>query len=504
MKCILWIRTSTDKQEVTSMLNDLYLFASQYGYAKEDCTVIGRSGASAIKADEAYKSDIEELYERLETNEFSTLFVWEISRLGRIEEYVIKLKNYLILHKIQLRVFKPQLYLLESDGSVNLGMELAISLFITLSKQEMQVKQSRLSRGKERVKREGKFSGARCVKFGYKTDSEGFIVIDNEASEVVKEIFNLYLTGMSATAVYKSVMERGLFPRQRYDKEGATRILMIVKDLAYAGEGSTHKYPAIVSKEDVLRCIELSKSHINLPKTIHKNIYFCKGLLYCSCGHIMIARPNTIAYTCTYNHVRTLNINVLDYIAWEMTKVYRPYIVKQNEKKNALELKKNFEDEKRILETLAFQQRENGDKKGRLKELYIDGMISKSVFEAKLEKTRQDGLKIFEGITVHSKRLDAILRASGNEMEGVSDYDDRCDDETKRKLILETLSLKSEWLEKGHYRISVLPNVKCDRSDWFDYFVAGPVIELKHFWKIGTADYFANLTGKWVVRFKRK
>ena len=218
----------------------------------------------------------------------------------------------------------------------------------------------------------------------------------------------------------------------------------------------------------------------------------------------MVARPNTIAYTCIYGHVRTLNINVLDFIAWEMCKAYRPYIVNQNQKKNALELKKNFEDEKRILETLALQQRENGDKKGRLKELYIDGMISKSVFESKLEKTKQEGLKIFEGITVHSKRLDAILRASGNETEDISDYDDECDDETKRKLILETLSLKSEWLEKGHYRISVLPNVKCDRSDWFDYRVSGPIIELKHFWKIGTADYFANLTGKWNVRFERK
>ena len=503
-KCVIWLRTSTDKQETDSMLSDLYLFASQYGYSKDDCTVIGRSGASAIKADEAYKSDISELYECLDSNEFSTLFVWEISRLGRIEEYVIKLKNYLILHKVQLRVFKPQLYLLESDGSVNMGMELAISLFITLSRQEMSVKQSRLARGKERVKREGKFSGARCVKFGYKTDSEGFIVIDNEAAEVVKEIFNLYLSGMSATAVYKSVMERGLFPRQRYSKEGATRILLIVKDLAYAGEGSTHKYPPIVSKDEVLKCIELSKSHINMAKTIHKNIYFCKSILYCQCNHIMVARPNTIAYTCIYGHVRTLNINVLDFIAWEMCKAYRPYIVNQNQKKNALELKKNFEDEKRILETLALQQRENGDKKGRLKELYIDGMISKSVFESKLEKTKQEGLKIFEGITVHSKRLDAILRASGNETEDISDYDDECDDETKRKLILETLSLKSEWLEKGHYRISVLPNVKCDRSDWFDYRVSGPIIELKHFWKKGSADYFANLTGKWNVRFERK
>ena len=40
MNCMIWLRTSTDKQETDSMLSDLYSFAQQYGYTKEDCTVL--------------------------------------------------------------------------------------------------------------------------------------------------------------------------------------------------------------------------------------------------------------------------------------------------------------------------------------------------------------------------------------------------------------------------------------------------------------------------------
>ena len=147
--------TSTDKQEIDSMLSELTDFAKRFGYSQ--WTVIGKRGASAIKADDVYKEEINKLYTELSTGEYDCLFAWELSRLGRREEYVIKLKNFLIEHHIQLRIYKPQLYLLEDDGTVNNGMELAISLLLTLAKQEMSVKMERMLRGRKRSMKEGRW-----------------------------------------------------------------------------------------------------------------------------------------------------------------------------------------------------------------------------------------------------------------------------------------------------------------------------------------------------------
>ena len=178
-KAIIIIRESTKAQEIDSQKQDIINYAIKDGYSLEEILIIGEAGASAIKLDEAYLKNMQKVYNTIDdpNNSIECVYAWAIDRIGRNEEVLHKLKNYLVEKKIQLIIKKPSLKLLEDDGSVNSGVELAFSLFATMSKQEMEMKVARFKRGKRRNAEEMKFNGGWCTKFGYKVDSNGYIKI---------------------------------------------------------------------------------------------------------------------------------------------------------------------------------------------------------------------------------------------------------------------------------------------------------------------------------------
>ena len=506
MKCLLWTRTSTLKQEVETQMNELYQMASQYGYSHDDCVVIGGQGISAIKADEAYKEEIDKLYKELDTGKYNCLFAWELSRIGRKEEYVVALKNYLIDHKIQLRILKPSLYLLEEDGTVNAGMELSLTLLTTLAKQEMKIKQDRMQRGKQRVQSEGKWGGAPCLRFGYKLDENGYIIEDPINGQYVRDIFDMYLKGVSSVAIYKDFAERGIFQDYMAISSGSNKVLGIVKSFVYAGKPDRgNRYPAIVTHQMVEDCIRISAEHNCAPKTRHKYTYYCKGLIKCmECGHTFIPQMHVCAYRCyKYGHIYTLNINVLDYIAWEMTKLYKPYAMEHQGKQSVKEYDRLAKTEMKAMEQMMGKKILVNRKQENANELYIEGRISKQKYEEKLAQIAQENKKLDEGITDHLNRYQAAVKLKKGILSDSFDISTVEDDEMRVKYIRETLYLKCMSVMKRHYSIYVVPKVPVPRDDWFEYEVSGSQVTLIHHWKDSSGEHYENLSGKWDVKYKR-
>ena len=68
-------------------------------------------------------------------------------------------------------------------------------------------------------KKNGKHIGAFAL-YGYKKDpnEKGHLIIDNEASEVVKEIFNLYIQGYGKVAIAKKLNDRGIPNPAKYKR----------------------------------------------------------------------------------------------------------------------------------------------------------------------------------------------------------------------------------------------------------------------------------------------
>lgn len=314
MKAILLVRVSTNRQEIDTQTKELKELAIADGYKCNDLIIIEGVGASAIKLNSIYLEEIATLYKTIENDtSINAVYAWEISRIGRNESKLFEIKNFLIQHKIQLVIKNPSLRLLNADGSVNSGIELAFSLFATMSKQEMEVRMERFARGKARNKAEGKYNGGR-IKLGYRLTPEKYFEINPDTVEIVRMIFTKYANNESSVcSLHKELVDLGVYNRPSAGYNGVKQINAILKDRAYLGENN---YPRIISDE-VFEAVQAKlATHPSRHKA--KHIYFCGGLLKDKETGYTFA-PDSRATIYSLNHLKPalqLSINYCDYACW--------------------------------------------------------------------------------------------------------------------------------------------------------------------------------------------
>lgn len=244
-KVIALIRTSTEKQEVESQKKELLDFIlkdneKNENFTQDDIIIVGQKGASAIKLDDAYKRNLKTVYQYIDEGVISAVYAWHLDRIGRNEEVLMNFKYKLIDNRIQLVIKNPSLRLLDDDGSVNSGMEIAFSLFATMAKQEMETKSRRFERAKRRNAEKSKFNGGK-VHFGYKVDDNGLVVVDDEEAKLVKTIYDLYLSGnYSTTSLAIELQKRGHTVRGK--KVTLHFITNMLKSTAFIGYTEYVKY----------------------------------------------------------------------------------------------------------------------------------------------------------------------------------------------------------------------------------------------------------------------
>ena len=274
MRNIVLIRTSTVKQEVETQKREVIEYASSYG--AENIVVIGGAGASAIKLDDQYLFNLQQVYAELEKGDVQCIYAWSIDRIGRNEEVLMQFKNHLIKHKVQLRIKNPTLYLFDEDGKVNSGMEIAFSLFSTMAKQEMEVKQERFRRSKARNRIEGKYNGGRIL-FGYTVDETNHFIVDEVEGRKVYDIFYRYATQpVSIRYLAKEYIANGTFTISQRNVE--TFINRMLKKEHYKGNAT---YPRIIDDELFLNVQAKLKNYRILPKVRYTETpYYLQGIIY--------------------------------------------------------------------------------------------------------------------------------------------------------------------------------------------------------------------------------
>ena len=375
MKCILLIRVSTEAQSFDEQKCELIEYSRKDGYNgfvidyKSGITITNTSKAndiiviankeSAIKNDEEHRLGLADMKEAIENDaSINSVYVWEISRIGRTDNVLLHIKNYLINKHIQLVVKEPNIRLLNNDGTINNGAELAFSLFSTLAKQEMENKKARFKRGKREAVRKGKAPNGNVV-YGY-AKNNGYIIIDEHkklpenksCADIVRYIFDVYVNSkMSTKAVYRELVGQGLMKRLSTEEIGANKIRRIIMNPCYSGGISNngenrenkiykYKYPAIVSEELQNKAINKCKSMKSMQKFLHKHIYYAKSLLKCHCGHRMSANYSSSAYKCPYCK-QHISLNMIDYISWHEAVVLKVIDSTMNKK---LEKQKVYDD----------------------------------------------------------------------------------------------------------------------------------------------------------------
>ena len=452
MKAIGIIRTSTERQEIESQRKEVTEFIKRDGIKQSDIIIIGEAGASAIKLDEKYRENIEKVYRLIEQGNVSCVYAFAIDRIGRDEVTLMEFKNYLIKHKVNLKIMNPTLTLLNPDGTINSGVELAFSLFATMSKQEMETKKARFKRAKERNRENGKFHGGGNVLFGYTVDDNRFVVPDPVESENVRLLFELYATGeYSLKQIEDEIKERGIVTK--YDLQ-TSHIARYLKMKSYCGRDEKLRYPPIVPAELFDKVQEILESNKINKSREHFHSYFGNKLILCpECGHYYVAHQTS--YKCHFHTQHKcgnrlcLSVAIVDGLLW--------HFAKQLELDAQLKLSKNdadkIEQDIKILEqkreTLESQADVTNKKINNTKQLFMEAVITREEFDEAMSKHR----KADEARQSRLLEVKAEIKRLGKEVERIKSGKDFWEDLSKLDFIIQSLRDEKKMSEIVHRRI---------------------------------------------------
>ncbi len=422
---IIWCRTSTDKQEWETQKKDLLKVAAKDGFTERsgNLIIIGEQGASAIKMNELYQQEVNQLLNTIQTvPDVSTIYVWEISRLARNKVAFQQMEAAIIEKRIQLVSNVPSLKLFDEDEhgnvtDVNQGSEITFDLLITLAKQEMEIKKKRFSRGKERLAEQGKFNGG-AIPYGYKVDpsDDNRIIIDEEVeAPIVREVFNLYEQGLSQMAIAKELYARGVKGRAvRHTKnitislvhQILTNELLTGKEHKSKGSSFFRKYPPIISDEQFNRCRTIAeKNNKVLPKS--RRVYYAHKLIECTeCKRFFASTGYKGYYHCkdAYNYNKEyegyegvpkctnrvcISVNIMDSLLWSLAIKYETFFIMNEARKTISSYKERIRVLKEKVKAIPGRLSTIDRELERLGEAYVDGTINKAKYELKKEEKRK-------------------------------------------------------------------------------------------------------------------
>lgn len=351
-KAILFSRVSTERQSLDEQTKEIFDMAISDGFRDEDIIIIAEK-ESGIKLSEDERLGLNRMKEVISTEDVSCVYFWEVSRLARNKKVTFSVTDYLVKHKIQLKTKVGGIVLLNADGTVNDGAEMAFSVMAIIAEGEMRTKKARIKRTTKAKANQGQFNGGKYIKFGYSVDDNGFYVINEEEASIVRLIFELYTsTDMGATLVRNELRSRGI----NLTTEKIRRILYtqgydgkpyVVKNnlkdvLGNKQEGNVIKYPPIITTELWEKAVR--KREINNSMALrNENYYLARGLMKCQeCGSVFVASKHLGYYVCSKNHQGTkfedrcnngscIKIDYLDAIIWySVSEVYRYYLLSLN------------------------------------------------------------------------------------------------------------------------------------------------------------------------------
>ena len=407
-KVLVFLRVSTEAQDLQDQKNEMISYVKSYGYGEDDIIFLENKGASAIKLNDKYLEMIDTLKTYIKDKIIDCVAAWHINRLGRSDEVLTELKNIFIKNKIQFICKNPSLVLLNEDGSVNSGTELAFGLFSILVKQDFEEKKEKFKRAKSSMAKQSKYTGGNVIRFGYKVDSNNFFVENKEESEIVKLAFRLYATGEYSTRrLSEELNSRGY---KRNGKPFSSRFwVKTLSSISYTGlpdeKHNMRVYPPLISKELYDACQKISKSNRKGLRQGDK-ITLCSKLIKCSeCGGTFTS--TSVCFRCNNkpegkcNNGLTINQTIIDNIAWRVAcKEHIDYLVELSEN-NTQAYQERLSVIEQKTSTLKGIIEDTDIKKKRIVDSFIEGYIDKKERDLRLSKIQDD-------ILIHQKEINAL------------------------------------------------------------------------------------------------
>lgn len=206
-KILLVVRASTVAQETESQKAEMRKFALELGYAEENIVYLVSAGASARKANAKYLRLLDDIKRIVKEEGIYAVGIWAIDRLGRIESYLMLMKEWFIKNGIQLHIKNPNLNLMNADASVNSGAEIAFSVFAALVRHETEEMFAKMQRGKQRNREAGLIADG-GVNYGLMVVDKR-LVENPKTAPHIRKIFSMYSRGESTNHLRSYLSEMG-------------------------------------------------------------------------------------------------------------------------------------------------------------------------------------------------------------------------------------------------------------------------------------------------------
>lgn len=244
--CVCVGRISTVEQSTTAQIADLEAFAKEKGYKEVKVFFTTESGFLEYDMKQGW-NQVVEFFEQ--NPSYRTLIVPEISRLSRRESILMKIKEYLVEHKIQLIIKDIKFSLFDEWGEIPKGNSLVFSLYASLADSEMRQKKERTRRALLDYRRQG-FSIGGPVLFGYNRVQRHFVgkmrstyeLNPTEVAEIL-QIYQWYAYGIDGNlqdttilTITQECIARNFSP-YLHSKRNVNKCL---KEEAYLGYKETH------------------------------------------------------------------------------------------------------------------------------------------------------------------------------------------------------------------------------------------------------------------------
>lgn len=423
-KCIVWVRCSTERQEIESQKKETIEYAKSLKY--NEFVIIGEVGASAYKVNKLYIEMVDRMKQLIESDkDIKAVVCWHLNRLARNDKIAMDIKEFLIEHKIQLHVKEPHVKLLKDDGTVDEGAELVFSVFSTMSKQQAAELRQKTKRAKARDKALHKYIGGPVVGFGY-TIKDKMVVPDPDNSKIVNDIYNLYGSGQySYATLVKEINER-------YGTNFGWYFMKNILDTTRYFDNT--KYPPIITEEQYNKAKEQRNNSTSRPMT-SKHFHFANRIIKCpNCGRGLTG--NVRDYRCSLD-CKTPRVSIpnMDGLLWVIVShLESERLLHSDSKKELLQKKAVLASKINGVEQLSMK----GEKKAqRAKKMALEGLIEVDEYKDILKQVEQENEernKRIEGYKSEIRDIDRLIEEDTMSMRKILEVSDQINEYTEQQM----------------------------------------------------------------------
>lgn len=345
----------------------------------------------------------------------------ELSRIGRTDE-VLSTVKYLKSKNINFISLKEGIRLFNKDGSENTSANLLVPILSGINSYFLDGLNYSISSGLKAAALKGHYTGGKYIPYGYKK-LEKMLVIDENESVIITNIFNLYCNGYGARKIVTFLKDNGFKPKFS-TKWDAVVIHQILDNSLYCGmrkyKGEIIPAPAIISVELFEKAQAVKANKTNCQEINKKYEYLLNNkLVVCGCcglpyfGKKMGKRQNT--YNCSANRygVKKCNnygINIDDFEASVSNVItnFFPELLIQNVDNS--QILKEMEINNRLISGSDNQLKDLKKQESRLIDLSIAGNFSEEIINQKLAVIRKSENSFIQDLSKYQAKIKVLNR----------------------------------------------------------------------------------------------